>query len=183
MSKKEFDVFLKKEEQKKKPPVDWEVEKKKWYAHLDKLYADIQAWLNEYIISQKIKLEFNNIDIHEEALGTYSVKELKIFIGDKIAKLTPIGTILIGTRGRADLSGIAGAVKFILADKDATGPKIEVKVFMTDEESQKDAENEKNKHKPQMDWAWKITSNPPRIKYTELNQDTFLQCLMEVING
>jgi hypothetical protein len=183
MGKREFDDFLKKEEQKKKPPIDWEAEKKKWFEHLNKLFSDVKIWLNEYVDAKKIKIEFNNIDIHEEAIGTYTVKELRIFIGDKIAKLTPIGTILIGTKGRADLSGNAGTVKFILADKNATGLKIEFKESILEKEKQKDTKNEKKKSEPQINWVWKITSNPPRIKYTDLNQDTFLQCLMEVING
>ena len=182
MSKKKFDDFLKSEEQKKKPAVDWEGEKRKWFEHLDKLYGDIQEWLKEYIISHKLKLEFNDIEIYEEALGTYSVKELKIFIGDKIATLTPKGTILIGTKGRVDLKGKAGNVKFILADKKATGPKFEIKINWSGEEKHKDSKTDKIKPKPQIDWTWKITSNPPSIKYTELNQDTFLQCLLEVIN-
>ena len=54
---------------------------------------------------------------------------------------------------------------------------------MAQPEKQKGIENEKKQPKVQIDWVWKITSNPPRIKYTELNQETFLQCLMEVING
>jgi len=183
MSKKEFDDFLKKEEGNKKVQVDWEEEKQKWISHLDKLFSDIKSWLKEYVDLDKIKLEFNSIDIHEEALGTYSVKELTIKIGDKAAKLTPIGTILIGTRGRADLTGRSGSVRFILTDKSATEPNITVKVFMSEEEKLKDSEEEKKKAKNPIDWVWKITSNPPRIKYTELNQDTFLQCLMEVVNG
>jgi len=183
MSKKEFDDFLKKEVQKKNPHFDWDAEKKIWIAHIEKLFADVETWLKEYTTTRKIKIEYNKLDIHEETLGTYTVNELKIIINDKVAKLTPIGTILIGTRGRADLSGSTGIVKFILADKKATGPKIEFKESISDAEKQKSLENKKEQPKVQIDWVWKITSNPPRIKYTELNQETFLQCLMEVIDG
>ncbi len=185
MSNKEFEAFLKKEEEKgkKETPIDWEGIKKKWFVHLDKLFLDIQTWLKEYVEDNRIKLGFNNIEIQEEALGKYTVKELIIVIYGKTAQLTPIGTILIGTPGRADLSGPAGTVRFILADRNATGPKIEFKVFTSEEERKKDAENEKKKTKLETEWIWKITSNPPRIKYTELNKETFLQCLTEVING
>jgi hypothetical protein len=74
-----------------------------------------------------IKLETNPIEIYEEALGSYKSQELKITIGNNVAKLTPIGTILIGTIGRADLTGKRGTVKFILADKESSGIKITVK--------------------------------------------------------
>lgn len=183
MIKKEFDDFLRKEEEKKKPPIDWDAEKNWWIKQLDNLYTDIQSWLKEYIDIQKIILEFNNIDIYEEALGTYTVRQMTIKLSDKIAKLTPIGTILIGTKGRVDMTGKAGTMRFILADRQATGPKIEVKVFLSEEEKRKNEDIEKKKEKSQIEWVWKITSNPPRIKYTELNQETFLQCLMQVCNG
>jgi len=34
-----------------------------------------------------------------------------------------------------------------------------------------------------IDWTWKIASKPLGIKYSELNQETFFECLMIVING
>lgn len=180
MGKKEFDIFLKKEAQYQKPEVNWSYEKKNWLANLENLFSDVQTWLREYVDAGKVRLEFNDIDIQEEVLGTYQAKELKIFIGNKMALLTPIGTILIGTRGRADLSGRAGTIKFILADKNATGPKIEVNVF-TEDNKINEGKSQGHKPKTPLNLVWKITSNPPKIDYTDLNQDTFLQCLMEVI--
>lgn len=80
MGKREFDDFLNKEEQKVKPKVDWEYEKKKWLDFISNLYIDVQAWLSEYVETQKLNLDFNDIEIYEEALGRYTVKELKIII-------------------------------------------------------------------------------------------------------
>lgn len=97
--------------------------------------------------------------------------------------MTPIGTVLIGTKGRVDFSGRAGTVRFILADKSSSGPKFETRIFMSEEEKNKFEEQEKNNPKPEINWVWKISSDPPKITYTALNQDTFLQCLMQVING
>jgi len=181
MSKKEFDDFLRKEE-KKKPTIDWDDQKKWWLNKLDDLYKDIQGWLKEYIDKQQLFTECSNIDIYEEALGSYTAKQMKIQIGNKIAKIIPIGTILIGTKGRVDLTGDAGRVRFILADKQATGPRIEANVFLSEEERQ-NYEKQKRARAKKVDWAWKITTSPPRIKYSELNQDSFLHCLMQVCNG
>lgn len=183
MSKKEFDSFLKRENDNKRSSVDWEAEKKKWIENLDILFNDIKSWLKEYVDSQKIIVKLNNIDIFEEALGSYSVQEMTIIVGNKTAKLTPIGTILIGTKGRVDLTGKMGSVRFILAPMDAKGPKIEITEFTSQEEMIKHTEEQKNKKKSLINLVWKITSNPPKIKYSDLNQDSFLQCLMEVING
>lgn len=183
MSKKDFDEFLLLEEKKKKPTVDWDMKKEKWIKYIELLYMHIEEWLDEYIVAKKVSIEFDNINIYEEALGTYTVKELIINIGKKIAKITPVGTILIGTPGRADLSGIAGKVKFILADKNAIGPKIEGNEFLSVKELNQGNKKIVRKQSNDLNLIWKITSNPPNIQYTELNQDTFLQCLMEVING
>ncbi len=174
MGKKEFDDFLRKEKEKKKPTIDWSAEKEWWLKQLDKLYMDIQKWLKEYTDKQEIFVEFSNIEIYEEALGTYTARQMIIKISDKIATLIPIGTILIGTKGRIDMKGNTGTIRFILADRNATGPKIVVKEYLLEEEN-------KNP-KPQIDWVWKITTNPPRIKYSDLNRDTFLQSLMQVCN-
>lgn len=183
MGKKEFDDFLRKEEEKKKPTVDWDAEKNWWLKQLDILYTDIQGWLKEYIEKKKISVEFSNIDIYEEALGTYTARQMRIKVSDKIATLTPIGTILIGTKGRIDMKCNAESIRFILADRHATGPKIVMKEYLSEEEKRKDNGAENKQAKPQIEWVWKITTDPPRIKYTDLNQDTFLQSLMLVCNG
>ena len=164
MGKKEFDDFLKKEEEKKKPSVDWDAKKKWWLEQLETLYTNIQDWLKEYIDEKKISIEFSEIDIYEEALGTYTARQMRIKVSDKIATLTPIGTILIGAKGRIDMKSNAGTIRFILADRNATEPKIVVKEYLSEEEKRKDEEAEKNKPNPKIDWAWKITTNPPRIK-------------------
>lgn len=33
-----------------------------------------------------------------------------------------------------------------------------------------------------IEWDWKIATPPPRIKYIEVNEDSFFDLLMEVIN-
>jgi len=183
MSKKEFDTFLEKEEAQKKSPIDWNAEKDWWLNKIETLYTDVQNWLKEYTDSNKVNIEINDINIFEEPLGVYSAKQMKIKINDKIATLTPIGTILIGTKGRVDLNGDEGTIRFILADRKSSGPKVEIKIYLSDEEKMQYEEEEKKKIKPIIDWVWKITTNPPKIKYTELNQDTFLKALIEVYNG
>ena len=181
MSKEEFDDFLRKEEEQKQTTIDWEDRKKWWLMQLNILFSDIQNWLKEYIDSKKINVEFNYIDIYEEILGSYKAQQMRIKINDKIATLTPFGTILIGTNGRVDMTGNVDRVRFILTDRNAKGIKIESKLYFSDEHKRK--EEEKKPSQPQIDWVWKITTNPPKIKYSDLNQDSFLECLVQVCNG
>lgn len=183
-NKRQFDAFLKKEEEKKKPQINWDARKEEWIGFIDKLYADIELWLNDYIITHQIKLEFNEFDIYEEAIGRYTVRELKIYIGSHTAKLTPIGTVLIGTRGRVDLTGKFGTIKFILADKDSTKPNISVNLVLeSEEEENRYQEERKELAQKKVELVWKISSNPPSIRYTDLNEDTLYDSLIKVING
>lgn len=184
MSKKEFDEFLEKVAQNNKPAGDREEETIDWFkGQLKILFDNVETWLKEYVDEEKIILEYKDLEIYEESLGSYMVKRLKIVIGSKTAELIPIGTVLIGTAGRADLSSGVETIRFILADRNATGPNFVSSIFESEEELLKFEEGENNKSKPQIDWTWKITSNPPHIKYSELNQDSFLDCLKGVIDG
>ena len=179
MVKTDFESFLNKESEKRKKTINWEEKLNKWKSFIGSLYLNINDWLKEYVESGKIKIVTYDIEIYEEAIGKYSVEAMKIKLGENIVKLIPIGTVLIGTIGRIDIIGESGAQKIILADKNASGPKIEVNEFISEGKEQN---NKKLSYTP-VDWVWKFTSNPPRIKYTELNQESFFKCLMNVING
>ena len=99
------------------------------------------------------------------------------FAGQKIT-LEPIGTLLIGTKGRIDLEGARGRVQFILADKDSTGVKVNVSV------SNRGQPEKKPEDTKTPDWTWKIVLREPRkISYAEFNEDNFFDALMEVVNG
>ena len=41
----------------------------------------------------------------------------------------------------------------------------------------------KNDENAPIEWEWKITTPPPRIKYIDINEESFFSALMEVING
>lgn len=97
--------------------------------------------------------------------------------GHKV-KLEPIGTNLIGAKGRVDLIGKNGTIRFVLVNKNSSGPKIKVNIWIEGEEPPKQEEVSKI-----LEWEWKISTPPPRIKYIEFNQETFLSALMEVVGG
>lgn len=179
----EFDKFLESKEKKQKQEIDWEKRKIEWTEKLDILYGNINDWLSEYIKSNRIELNYIDYPMFEEALGSYSSKKLEIKFGDNIATLTPIGTILIGARGRVDLSGKKGKIKFILTDKDSNKPNITVRIIGTPEEEKKREEELAKIPKKQVDWVWKISTEPPRISYTDLNQETFFNSIIKVTNG
>ena len=115
--------------------------------------------------------------INEELIGEYKTSSMKIrFKGNEVI-LDPIGTNLIGAKGRIDMKGSAGIVKFVLVNKQSSAPMIKVTIQITGEPVEEEIENQK------IEWDWKIATPPPRIKYIELDEESFFDSLMEVING
>ena len=183
MDKTRFDEFVNKKSNSEKQTINWDEKLKRWKTFIDTLYQNINGWLKEYVDSGKIKIRTREIEIFEEALGNYKVQSMEITIGSDMVTLKPIGTILIGTIGRVDLIGKSNVQKLVLADKKATNPQIKTCISFDEKEPKANVAKMKEAANTPVDWVWKITSNPPRIKYSELNQESFFDCLMNVING
>ncbi len=180
MSKKNFDKFISKQAKTRsdETPIDWEAKRNEWLDQLSNFYKKIEAFLEEYVKDGKIVHKYTEKTIFEEYVGAYSVQVLNIELGNHKLNLEPIGTNLIGAKGRVDLIGANGKVKFVLVNKNSSEPKIKVSVWIEGEESPK-----KDEEPSVIEWGWKIATSPPRIKYINLEQDTFLEALMEVVGG
>ena len=182
MGKQDFEKFLQGQTgSTQKATFDAEAEMAFWRGELSKLYNSVRDWLSEY--EDKITLSFDDISIYEKPFGTYTVKSATIYLGNKKAHLKPIGTNIIGTPGRVDLIGPVGTIKLVLADILATGPNILIEEFTSEADRlQKEAKRKEKASRP-IDWVWKATTPPPRLKYTTLTQDIFLDCLMSVLDA
>lgn len=180
MSKNRFDEFVKEQNQiAQNSDIDWGRQKKDWQRFVKLFYEQISGFLDSYIKSEQIKIQFSDKEMHEEYLGSYKVKKASLIIGRKEIKLDPIGTMLIGTKGRIDMNGPNGTVRFILADKDTTAPKITVEISINGSPPPKKITSAKK----EIDWQWKIANQTPKIEYLPLNKDEFLKALMAVSNG
>lgn len=180
MSKKDFDAFISKQVKAKpdETPINWDARRDEWLDCLSSFYKNIEGFLEEYVHDEKVVHYYTEKSIFEEYIGSYSVQVLNIELGSHKLKLEPIGTNLIGAKGRVDLIGANGKVKFVLVNKKLSGPKIKVSVWIEGEEP-----SEKDEEPTVVEWDWKIATSPPRIKYVNLEQDTFLEALMEVVGG
>ncbi len=181
MGKKEFEEFINQSYTSTDSINNTEFILNRWYNNIDTLYTEIKLWLNDFIESGKVQIEENDLEIVEEAIGTYKVKSLQLSFAGNSVVVQPKGTIMIGTIGRVDLIGKSGIQKIILTDKNASSPKIH---FFEKENEKGDINLEfKDSNEKEVEWVWKLTSEPPKITFTELNQETFLNCLMKVTNG
>jgi hypothetical protein len=175
---KEFEEFVKRQKSSAvaEPPVDWDKERTDWIAHLDSLYKRVKSFLRKY----KIKIDYQETELYEENLGTYPVRTMIVHIGRQEIRLSPVGTLLIGSKGRVDVEGPYGKAALVLVDKDAVGPRPRVRVRIMDPKEKVQPEIEKEK---KIEWVWKIATRPPAIQYIDLNTESFLQLIMEVSNA
>jgi hypothetical protein len=182
IASKEFDEFVKRQGSlaAAEQSFDWEKERNDWMGYLDSLYAQIESFLKKYIDEGAIRIEYKPMELNEENIGLYSVNRMIIHIGRQEIALTPIGTLLIGSKGRLDVEGSYGKAALLLVDKDRVSPRPSVRVKIMD--SQKSPEPERETEK-KIEWTWKIASSPPVVRFIELNAESFFQLIMEVSNA
>jgi hypothetical protein len=183
----EFEEFVNRQQQpaQTEKPVDWNAQLREWRAHLGSLYDLITAHLKPYIDGGTVNLSRDEkIEITEENIGTYEVDRLNITIGSQRIQLNPVGTLLIGAKGRVDVKGSAGSSRLVLIRKEVTNPSqlIRVTIHIAGSDS-RPPKIQPNTAENAIEWAWKISTPPPRMQYIELNQETLFTMLMEVSNG
>ena len=158
--------------------IDWNKQRDEWLDYLQQLYNNIKEYLASYIDGGEITLRESTTEINEENIGVYSAKKLTILIGVQEITLTPIGTLMIGSKGRVDVEGSAGKSRLVLIDKDVTDARsmfsVSVRVINPDDPP----EPSEPRPPKRIEWAWKIVSSPPSLKFVELYKDSFFVMLM-----
>lgn len=152
-------------------PLDLAKEKAMWLEKLDQLYALVKSSLSAHTKTGSIALRFVETKLTEDWLGTYIAPGLHIAIGMQLVKLKPIGTVMLGSRGRVDMMGPRGITRLILVPRDAITPR--VRAITPLDEGLAASET----------WSWKIATPPPHITYIALTTETFREALMGVVNG
>lgn len=179
MSNSTFKEFVEKQAKtSQEVKIDWAKKLDDWKRYLDQFYSMVDGFLQPYVESNKIEIQKADIGLQEEYIGAYTVSKLTIRLGENEIILKPIGTNLIGAKGRVDMLGPKGQVKFVLVPKESSGPKITVQTWIEGEEPP-----QKSKQPVISEWAWKIATPPPHISYIELEEESFQSAIMEVVNG
>ena len=176
---RDFDDFVKRQQPLSEAErVDWNKRRDEWLANLNALYSKIEAFLKEYVDNGSISLDYKEHRIIEENIGAYESRMMIIRIGRREITLRPIGTFLIGSKGRVDVEGSAGRAKLALVDKDAASMRSAMRIIGPGEPRPPTEETPKH-----IEWTWKIVTSPPAVALLELNKDLFFQVLMEVSNA
>jgi len=180
MGKTDFEEYLRKQDADTEieAQVDWGKQRDEWLEYLETFYKKVKGWLSKYKDSG-VTCEDREKNIDEDHIGKYRARSLHIHVRNKEVVLDPVGTNLIGAKGRIDMIGNAGTVRFLLVDRNLTGQRISVTARTESEPDRRETEGKDE----QIEWVWKIATPPPRIKHVDINADSFFDALMEVINA
>ena len=82
------------------------------------------------MLSREIEIERRPVQVTEEYLGTYEAEALALSIGNEEVVAQPVGTLLIGSSGRVDLSGPRKTLRIMLIEKG--GPTLRTSISGSD---------------------------------------------------
>lgn len=156
------------------------------YVHLTSdLYAKVKNAIKELLDDELVSLNYVPISICEESLGSYNVESLQILFANEKVIFNPVGTMLIGSKGRVDMFGPKGIEKFTLIRKGVTSPSQLIKSTVSlGDEGKSEGSNKKNKKLTLADWEWKILPNGKLwTKFEEVTDESITRAIMRVING
>lgn len=180
----EFEQFVsienKKREEKEKNKLDPEKEKQEWFQYTKSLFDSIRDYLASHIKDGSIEYKSSTIEMYEELLGKYEIEKHDIIIGNKTIELIPIGTILLGAKGRVDMKLGSRICRLVLVNKDQTEPRINFSISIN---GIPETKKEEIKTPESIEWEWKISTLPPTIQYFPLNEESFKDALMEIASG
>lgn len=182
MAEQEFSEFVKRkaaqDQAESKKAVDWEKRKLDWLKELNWLFDGMEEHLKPYSDAGEIQVERTPMQLTEDYLGTYDVYRITFKIGRDKVIASPIGTLLIGARGRVDLSGPRKTLKIVLLAE----PEVVIKTTITD--SARGEEPRPLRTRGEVDEAgWYIETPPPESVVVAFSEDSFREAIMEVTGG
>src|SRR5579863_7246613 len=130
METRDFDKFVA-SQQGGDVETDWEGVRDEWLRDLESLHHRVSDFLREYVADGSISYSFTEIQLTEENIGTYSAKRMDIRIGKQRVSLVPVGTLLVGSKGRVDAVGSAGRALILLVDQKARSAADLIKVTVS----------------------------------------------------
>ena len=161
------------------PPFDREARLEAWLEELNKLYKLVERSLCSHVEAGDVTVQRGPFSVTEPRMGTYDAQRLVLRFDDDQLVAEPVGTLLIGCRGRVDLAGPQGNVRLVLLDKGGPafrstisegGPPIETS---TSSAIRGDVDRA----------GWYIATRPPGITVTPLTEESFRDLVMDLLGG
>lgn len=185
MSRKDFDSFVqRKNEEQAARELDDEKQLEEWIQYIDDLYNSSKKYLAKYINNGSVKIDHIPITINEDFSGPYTVMKMVVHIGPSTVEFRPLGTMLIGSKGRVDVEGPGGTARLSLVNDKVEHARdlINVSLIIADHLGGNARKQPESDPAP-IKWVWKIMTAPPEMNFVRLTEETFLDMLMGVADA
>lgn len=181
MSKADFDKFVQRQkaESKDAGSFDPKQQLQEWRDYLSLLYKQIEGYMASYVASGGAKISLREIELNEEFSGPYAVQQMLLEIGHSSITFKPIGTMLIGSKGRVDVHGPRGIARLGLVNKKATRASDLIRVTVSVVGVQQQPPTPKSAHE-KIEWTWKLLESPPNMRFVDLTQDVFFDMILSI---
>jgi len=177
MTNSKFDEFVQQQNNNEDDSVfDPKQQLNEWFDYLDVLYKNITSFMKTYLDKNQAEISYDNITLTEDFSGSYEIRRMLLKIGRSTITFTPIGTMLIGAKGRVNVQGPSGGARLILMNENVTTASqlITVRVSKPGE-----APPALPKAKD-INWTWKIMPFAPKRDFIDLTEDSFLEMILTV---
>jgi hypothetical protein len=115
MNEKLTELLQKKQKQAQaREGVDWDDRRNKYIDAVKALYDQIEKELAEPINQKTVTVRRRPKELTENYIGTYSVDDLILIIGDEQVRFSPRGRNIAGAAGRVDVVGERGEATLVL---------------------------------------------------------------------
>ncbi len=159
--------------------INWAAIRDEWLRDLDLLHQKIVDFLLEYIERRSISYDLIEMELNEPNIGKYSAKRMDIRIGRQLVSLVPVGTLLIGCKGRVDVEGTAGRGHLLLVNEELRTAADLIRITAS---TNADVSRVPSAPRP-VSWVWKIATNGALRAFVDLDKESFLALLLETANA
>lgn len=108
------ELFQKKKQQATSAGIDWDSRRDKYLAAVNDLYTQVQAILAEPIAQNTVTIQRRPKQLTESHIGTYTVDDLVLLVGDEQVRFSPRGRNIGGASGRVDVLGDRGEATLLV---------------------------------------------------------------------
>lgn len=183
MTKSDFDKFVARQQAKigENEVFDPQLQLEEWEAALENLYEKISEYMNDYTKEEQAAITYRKVQLNEEFSGPYEAKEMLLKVGTSTITFTPIGTMLIGAKGRVDVTGTRGSARLVFMSRDIERASQMFKVTVEVVGQSSAAVDEPQS--VQVDWTWKLATPPPNLRFIELDQESFFDMMLSIADA
>lgn len=179
----EFDDFVRRQKARSQDASEFDVGRRldEWREYLAILYRDIEKYMAAYLAKGEATIEYRDVELNEEFSGPYAVPQMSLSIGPSVILFRPIGTMLIGSKGRVDVQGPLGSARLVLIDRKVGKARelFRITISVPDEPAPAPG----SQHDQPVEWAWKLATPAPNIRFTDLDEESFFEMILSIADA